>query len=367
MENYFLVVIITSFFLYGSISCLLIVGIARHKPGKNTNKYPVSIIVTARNEEKNITRCLKSLVQQNYPVNLVEIIVVNDRSTDRTGEVIDKFASKYPTVKQIWVKKTASCSGYKKHALGQGIAASTGELLLFTDADCQPSVNWITSIVSYFTARVGVVVGFSPLKVTGKKWWTFILTIDSIAAAVVAAGSIGLKNPITATGRNIAYRRRVYDDVGGFAEISHSISGDDDLFVQLVHQKTRWQMVYAMQPGTVVPALAPGTILQFFRQKKRHISAGRYFSIKIKMFYALYHLCNFCLWTGLLTAIFFSFYPGWIAIAKIFIDWCGIHLFANRLKLVIKYSAFFMWQPFFLIYHLAAGPAGLVGKIKWKD
>ena len=93
----------------------------------------VSVIVPARNEEENLSRCLTSLLAQDYPD--LEVIVVDDRSTDGTGALVDRFREQDGRVKKVTGRPLPEGWLGKSHAVHQGVAAATGEWLLFVDAD----------------------------------------------------------------------------------------------------------------------------------------------------------------------------------------------------------------------------------------
>ena len=93
----------------------------------------LSIIVTARDEAETIEAGLQSLIAQDYPD--YEIIVINDRSTDRTGEIIDRFANQYPQIIPIHIDHLPEHWLGKVNALNHGVAQARGDWLLFTDAD----------------------------------------------------------------------------------------------------------------------------------------------------------------------------------------------------------------------------------------
>src|ERR671926_464293 len=99
-----------------------------------TRKFPkVSIILPARNEEKHIAKCLDSLLNQDYPT--FEIIAVNDSSTDRTKVIMQQYAARDPRILIVdLVSKPEGWAG-KNWACFQGYLKSTGDVLLFTDAD----------------------------------------------------------------------------------------------------------------------------------------------------------------------------------------------------------------------------------------
>ncbi|MDE1829576.1 MAG: glycosyltransferase [Thaumarchaeota archaeon] len=135
------------------------------------NNPKVSVILPARNEEEFIERCLRSLVNQDY--ENYEIIAIDDRSDDRTGEIIKKIAQENPKVKYVladpkpekWMGKNWACvEGYKK---------ATGELLLFTDADTTHSKNTISLSVSHLLSENLDALTVIP-KMLCLDWWTKI-------------------------------------------------------------------------------------------------------------------------------------------------------------------------------------------------
>ncbi len=95
----------------------------------------VSVVVAAKDEEKTIAECIRSVLAQDYP-NL-ELIIVNDRSADRTGEIADALAAREPRLQVIHVQALTSGWAGKNHAMQEGIAASSGDWILMTDADCR--------------------------------------------------------------------------------------------------------------------------------------------------------------------------------------------------------------------------------------
>jgi glycosyltransferase involved in cell wall biosynthesis len=109
-------------------------------PGKNNGHPKVSVIIPARNEQKNIEQALQSVLRQDYPNR--EIIVVNDRSTDQTGAILDRMAQGQAGLRVLHVSELPEGWLGKNYALYSGAQQATGDLLLFTDADIvmHPSV-----------------------------------------------------------------------------------------------------------------------------------------------------------------------------------------------------------------------------------
>ena len=102
------------------------------------SNYPsVSVIVSARNEEKNISMCIESLLKIDYPREKIEIIVINDRSTDKTGEMVKSYSQKNPELIYMETEESSSRLKGKTGALNQAIRKSKGEIIFTTDADCE--------------------------------------------------------------------------------------------------------------------------------------------------------------------------------------------------------------------------------------
>ena len=109
----------------------------------------VSAIVAARDEEATLPHCLDALAGQDYK-GAFEVIAVDDRSRDRTWEIIAAKAATWPALKGVQAAPDGRFKCPKKSALAEGIAASSGEILLFTDADCRPPADWVRSMVAHF-------------------------------------------------------------------------------------------------------------------------------------------------------------------------------------------------------------------------
>lgn len=363
-----LVTLVIAFFIYSVLIFQLMRGLGRLKPG-NSEKMPrVSIILAARNESAQLPRCLHVLAQQKYPGPPLEIVLVNDHSTDCTGEIMTAFQARHRGVQVIHLTEPDPVPAPKKRALHHGISRSTGEILLFTDADCQPPETWVQGLVQYFTPGVGLVAGFSPLHSRKKSLWSGILELDSLAAATVAAGSIGLGFGLTCTGRNLAYSRKLYDEINGFTAISQSLSGDDDLLLQQVQRLGTTKVRYAFSPATIVPAERVYGVRHFIQQRRRHISAGKYFSRTAQAYYFVYHLANLIIFTGSFGLLFSG---EWVLFSSLFslkllIDFLLLKKMGHRLSYLHPLKYFIGWEFYFLGLNILLGPTSFLGKIRWK-
>lgn len=267
--------------LYGLLLAWLWIGVraVRRDRPDNSSMPSVSIVVAARNEADTIADCLQALQRQQYDGPL-QVVIVDDRSTDGMEQVLEKATSAWQGPARLLCVQAPTTPQFhcpKKSALAAGIEASDGDLLLFTDADCRPPPAWVARMVSRCSERVGLVAGFAcvdPLTT----WRDRLLAVDNLGVSALAAGSIGRGGALSCTGRSLAYRRSVYDQVDGFEAIGHLLSGDDVYFLRHVAEQTDWQIRYCIDADAVVPCVSrPGSWRDTVQQKLRHASkAARY-------------------------------------------------------------------------------------------
>ena len=148
-------VILSGYFLQ---SVLFVIGAKKKFPRLDDEKLPsATVIVAARNEEENISRCLESLGKLVYPVDKLEVIIVNDRSTDKTGEIVGDFITSRNNFRIIIPDEPKGKMVGKVNALATAIREAKGEIILTTDADCEVKPAWVKTIASHYFDDVGMV------------------------------------------------------------------------------------------------------------------------------------------------------------------------------------------------------------------
>jgi cellulose synthase/poly-beta-1,6-N-acetylglucosamine synthase-like glycosyltransferase len=231
----------------------------------------VSVVVAARNEERTIGRCIESILRNDYPAHLTEIVLVNDSSTDGTGGIMDAIAGRHDNITSLSVETESPRIRGKANALAQGIRRSTGSILLFTDADCEVPKTWIRKQVSYFEPSVGLVGGFTRLHVAN--WFSGMQAVDWFFLYSVAAAAAGVNRPLTAVGNNLCIRREAYDDTGGYENLPFSVT-EDYILVDAVKKTGMWDIRFPMDPETLVASNACPTFKSLYRQKHRWATGG---------------------------------------------------------------------------------------------
>lgn len=246
-----------------------------YKENKQVNSFnePVSIIICARNEAKNLEKNLPKYLEQHY--HEYEVIVVNDRSWDNTAELLEEYEEKFKNLKIVTIPESEhNPFAGKKLAKTLGVKAAKYEHLLFTDADCVPSSeSWLYKVCKEFESS-DLVIGLSPLK-GGKGFWAYISRFDALLIAYNYFSYALAKAPYMAVGRNMAYKKQLFFDVKGFKSHYTLPSGDDDLFVRDVLGKAKIS-VSASSEGLTYSC--PKTNFNdWIRQKKRHfLTAPKY-------------------------------------------------------------------------------------------
>ena len=348
----------------------LLLGLQRVAATASGATPDVSVIIAARNEEASISTCLRALQLQDY-AGKIEVVVVDDRSSDRTAQILGEIATRWPALKPVRLGEgEGEFECPKKSALARGIAASSGELLLFTDADCEPPPAWVRKTASLFTEEVGLVAGYARPRRT--RWLRHrVLALDNLAVSAMGAGSIGGGAVLSCTGRNLAYLRRVYDEVGGYASIGHLVAGDDVYFARLVARTTDWRMAYCRDPEAVV-ACGPGpeSWSGLMHQKLRHASKAGHYRGAAKLLGAAVYLFHLTLlWGVVQTFLFEKVPPAFPAVwgARWLIDFLLLRSFApageDRRLIPFLPILEFLYIPYVLLFV----PVGTAGWFRWRE
>jgi poly-beta-1,6-N-acetyl-D-glucosamine synthase len=250
---------------------------------ESEERHPVSVIICARNEEKNLEKNLPSILLQDYPN--FEVVVVNDCSVDDSHMILRGFSSLYHHLKVVTINEHERFKHGKKFAVTLGIKAAANDYLLFTDADCEPaSKNWIELMQRHFRGETEIVLGYSPYK----KYSGFLnklIRFETIMTALNYFSFALAGKPYMGVGRNLAYTKSLFFKGKGFAAHMHIPSGDDDLFVN--QNATADNVAIEIQPETHIHSEPETSFRSYFRQKLRHMGAGKAYKAEHKKMLSL--------------------------------------------------------------------------------
>ena len=224
----------------------------------------VSILIAARNEEDKIAFTIEDILRQDYPRNLVELIVIDDHSTDRTAEIIARYAGK--GVKLIRLNEDKPLNSYKKKAISEAIQIAAGELIVTTDADCRMNTAWLSTIVAYFETNNLKLISSPVVFYEEKSFFERLQTLEFLYLIGLGAATIGNKTPSTCNGANLAYRKDVFHELKGFQGIDDLASGDDELFLHKVASKYPDDIGFCKSNDALVFTHAKPSLKEFISQ-----------------------------------------------------------------------------------------------------
>jgi cellulose synthase/poly-beta-1,6-N-acetylglucosamine synthase-like glycosyltransferase len=238
----------------------------------------VSVLVAARNEEVNLPACLASLAAQDYPVDRCEFLIIDDGSTDRTGEIIREWAAREARFRLLRLEDTpVRMMGPKKRALAAGLCECRGEIVMITDADCTVQPGWVSLMTAHFTPEVSAVCG-PAIYTTGSGFYPRLAGFEGLVNNVINSAVIGLGGAFSCSGSNFAYRLKAFINVGGFDAGEKSISGDDDLLLQRF-RRAGLKIRFCFKPEGRILTAPPPESKAYWSRKRRHLSAGRRYAL----------------------------------------------------------------------------------------
>ncbi len=353
--------------LYSLSLLVIFAGLYRDEPRTSHQRPMVSVIIACRNEERHVTPLLQALSEQTYPQDRYEVLLSDDGSTDATAERAFAF-SRNPgsaAVRVISVQGRDKVISAKKNALAQAIAAARGELLLFTDADCRPSPHWLQGMASRFTPEIAMVIGYSPYELPAlNTLGSRLIALEALSLAALAAGCSGWGRPATCTGRNLVYRKTVYEQVGGFRDIAGFVSGDDDLFLKLV-LKQNLRVRYALAPELAAPTYLPPSASHFIRQRLRHASKGfHYGPVMTGVLFSAW-VFNFLLLASLFTS--YRRYGLILWAVKAVSELPLLLAFAGKMKRLACLTVWPIAAVAHVLYVVLFGALGPFCRVSWKE
>ncbi|PZR27261.1 MAG: glycosyl transferase [Citrobacter freundii] len=326
----------------------------------------ISVIIAARNEEKNITDLLHSLQQQTYPSELFEIILVDDHSTDATVRV----ARLYDNVRILSLEGGDSINSHKKKAIGLGISAATGDLIVTTDADCVPPPAWLETIAAFKQETNAVFIAAPVSFFCDASLLQTFQAMDFMVLQGITGAAVFRRHLAMSNGANLAYERKVFYEVNGFKDIDHIASGDDMLLMHKIATKYPARIHYLKSTAAIVPTSPMITWKAFLNQRIRWASkATQYNDRRIFPVLLLVYLVNLSFPVLLIAGcwnVHFLLYSIFFLLIKTIVE---LPLFANLAGFFNKHwmiRLFPLFQPLHICYTLISGFLGQFGSYEWK-
>jgi cellulose synthase/poly-beta-1,6-N-acetylglucosamine synthase-like glycosyltransferase len=357
------VMAISAFFLslYVILAFMLSIRLSR-APKEILWEPSISIIVAARNEEKHLPACLEALARLEYPADKLQIVLVNDASTDGSAQIMQTFCSTRPHFHLVELLAGEKRKPGKAGALLAGIERSSGEIICVTDADCLPPPTWIRGLLSMFQLRVGMVGGFTVMEPAQ----TVIQEIQALdwIFLLSAASAVSLFNrPISWVGNNLAFRRQVYEQVGGYTRLGDSLV-EDFALINAIRRETTWRCLFYPSPASTVCSTPAATLRELYRQRRRWttgVGVAPPAGLALMAIAAATHL-------SLLAGLLFSPWAFLGIIFKAAVDWVMIRCTSRILQVQTPGGRFILFEIYFMLYTIIMPVLMLFDrKIVWKD
>ena len=331
---------------------------------KEKNTEPVSIIVCAHNEFENLKRLVPLLLQQQY--SKFEVLIADDRSTDASFEYFKREYSSNTDFKIIRVEENKDGENFKKHALTRAVGMAEFELLLLTDADCIPHSDlWISSMVSALGQNEEIVLGYSPYEYR-KGWINKLIQYETLHTAVQYLSFALSGLAYMGVGRNLLYKKSVFERNHGFATHIRTTGGDDDLFIREVARKNNVAICIDERGQTV--SIPKENYLTWFKQKRRHLSVGTSYKWRHKFLLGLQMLSHTLFYLSVLTLLGMGYYTAFLFLMIRSLVFVVIFVLIAR-KLGNKYIRWWLLLPMDIVYIfnnlIIALSLVIYKKIKW--
>jgi cellulose synthase/poly-beta-1,6-N-acetylglucosamine synthase-like glycosyltransferase len=309
---------------------------------KNQQPLPkVSILIPAHNEEVVIERTIKAMLKLKYPREKLEIIVINDNSSDRTGEIIDRYHQQYPQIIPVHTKPPNAGKG-KSGALNQGLLASSGEIIVVYDADNTPESMALHYLVLAMQndPKAGVIVGKFRVVNSKQTLLTRFINIETISFQWMAqAGRWFWFKVSTIPGTNFAIRRSIITELGGWDE--KALAEDTELTIRV------YNLGYYIRffPAAITWEEEPEVWKVWWKQRTRWARGNQY--VVLKFLKQIFRMQNKSIMFDLIYFFFtyFLFFIGVILSGVLFV----VNSFVD-LNLQVGMVSMVLWVLAYLLY-----------------
>ncbi|MCD6116698.1 glycosyltransferase [bacterium] len=300
----FLTLLFTVFYLL--LIIIWIKGLNNRNAAITSKKLNVSVIIPTHNAEDTIPSVIESLNAQTYPSEFWEVIFVDDRSTDKTGEICKNALNYIENSSLISITNVDRNVSPKKNALLNGINKAKGEIILTTDSDTVLPPGWIESMVQCYRDDVSMVLGYAPYRtdMPFDKLFHKILALEYFSMGAVAAGSCGAGFPLTSFGANLSFRKKDFFKIGGYGDTISILSGDDDLLMHRFRNSCKNKIIFNASKESHVKTDPPADLKAFIRQRIRFSSKHLAYPLKAKLIMGTIYIFHLLLLILLISTLF---------------------------------------------------------------
>lgn len=352
----------------------LILGFGKIKTFESPNLEPktaFTIVVPFRNEEKNLNKLLQSLSQLNYPISLVQIVMVDDFSKDDSVRIYNQWRMNHQKVDTTLLENLTLSYSPKKDALTRAIPIAKHDWIVTTDADCIVNQNWLLTLDRYIRQNDCEMIVGAVMYKTKNNWFHHFQQLDLMSLQGTTIGSFGIGKPFMCNGANFAYTKKFFTEMGGFGGINDKASGDDVLLLQKAVNVNLEKVHYLKNKDIIVKTQPENDLFKLFMQRVRWAGKTTTYSSG----YAKMLAVNVLLMNVSLVAAFFLSHSccpllDWKIVVLVFlVKYVVDYILLYQSNSYLRKGKFFVPIASSLIYPLFASLVGLYsifGSFSWK-
>ena len=357
--------------LYGVFTTLAVIGINRINQlsvyKKNSGLF-FSIVVSARNEEENVTAFIREISKQSFSNDQFELIIIDDASDDKTVAIFENELKSSSINYQI-IKQTTHQG--KKSNIAYAISLAKGEVIITTDADvCYRDTLWLETISHYFSSENCNML-IMPIDFENKpSIINRFQTVENIALTAITAGYSGINLPFLCNGANLAFKKEAYATVNGYEKHLQVSSGEDVFLLEDLKTINSSAIIYGFNKHLIIKTQPQDSIKSFISQRLRWAYKAKYSSNYLNMSVGIIIMLANLIYLALLVAIFkqsvFVYYLSIFALTKLFFDFLLLFLASTFLDRTKYMALLFPFEFVYWIYALFIGIASMFVKPTWK-
>ena len=350
----------------------LIIGFEKVKSFVRTDEKPktaFTIIVPFRNEEKNLSKLLQSISKLNYPYKLIEVILVDDFSTDSSERVCIRWRLEHEYLDTTLLENLRLSNSPKKDAIGRAMPIAKHDWIITTDADCIVNPNWLLTIDNYIQNNDAEMIVGAVIYKTKNNWFHHFQQLDLLSLQGTTIGSFGINKPFMCNGANFAYTKKLFQELDGFNGNNKIASGDDVFLLQKAVSANLEKVHYLKNNHFIVTTKPENDLFQLFMQRVRWASkTSSYSSTYAKFLAVIVLLMNLSLVCGLWFVVYGC--CNWKILLipfliKYLVDYCLLYK-ANKYLLKGKWLLPLASSLLYPFYSSLVGIYSLFGSFSWK-
>ena len=326
-----------------------------------TPKTSFTIVVPFRNEKENLPNLLHSISLLNYPIELVEIILVDDDSEEVFSVQDLVFSLKV-------IKNDRKSNSPKKDAIETAIQVAKNDWIITTDADCLIQKDWLTTFDQYIQENEVEMVASGVCYVPKSGFLSAFQNLDFLSLQGATIGSFGINQPFMCNGANFAYSKQFFKRLNGFQGNETIASGDDVFLLQKAVSVAPKKVGFLLAKESIVATKPVKTWNELFQQRVRWASKSTGYSSSYGKILALavfggnlVWILSFLLWlTNVLDQNIFMLFVA----LKFLIDFILLYKTANFFESKLKYVL--ASNLLYSFFSVSVAVYSLFGNYSWK-